>query len=99
MKISGALLPSFYELGLIVPDQLRTISRIDIPFQFPYVRSKCNKFIFSFVFEIDDIFKAYIYGRLGQTFFNMDFAALRPQVCTIAGWGIDFSTMGNRICA
>lgn len=46
MKISGALLPSFYELGFIVSDQLRAISMIDASFQFSNFRSKCIKFIF-----------------------------------------------------
>ena len=98
MKISGALLPSFYELGFIVSDQLRAISMIDASFQFSNFRSKCIKFIFSSVFELENIFKAYIHGRLGQAIFNIDFAALCPQIRT-AGGRIDFSTMGRRICA
>ena len=53
MKISGALLPSFYELGFIVSDQLRAISMIDASFQFSNFRSKCIKFIFSSVFLKD----------------------------------------------
>ncbi len=52
MKISGALLPSFYELGFIVSDQLRAISMIDASFQFSNFRSKCIKFIFTSILKM-----------------------------------------------